>query len=169
MQQRLTLNGAFGDSTLPAPHVIDEKEKWGVIVDTGVEDEDLLQFEGICNENSPQFRRIKTVEIMMAIDPDTAPHEAESSEDEHKEPDEIVGAPDWYLDTFDPLQADVAEVAGAGAQPTPVETPSYSQNVAHRQLGGEMISQLLAQFADLSGRLPTACALRTTNQKNCFL
>ena len=121
MQQRLTLNGAFGDSTLPAPHVIDEKEKWGVIVDTGVEDEDLLQFEGICNENSPQFRRIKTVEIMMAIDPDTAPHEAESSEDEHKEPDEIVGAPDWYLDTFDPLQADVAEVAGAGAQPTPVE------------------------------------------------
>ena len=52
-QQRLTLNGAFEDSTLPALHVIDEKEEWGVIVDTGVEDEDLLQFKEICNENVP--------------------------------------------------------------------------------------------------------------------
>ena len=58
----------------------------------------------------------------MAIDPDTAPHEAESSEAERKEPDEIGGAPDWYLDTFDPLEPDVAEAASAGAQPTPVET-----------------------------------------------
>ena len=44
-----------------------------MIVDTGVEHEDLLQFEGICNENSPHFQKIKTIEIMMAIDPDTAP------------------------------------------------------------------------------------------------
>ena len=50
-QQCLTLNGAFEDSTLPAPHVINDKEKWGVIVDTGVEDAYLLHFEGICNEN----------------------------------------------------------------------------------------------------------------------
>ena len=120
-QQRLTLNGAFEDSTLPALHVTDEKEDWGVIVDTGVEDGDLLQFEGICNENSPQFRRIKTVEIVMAIDPDTAPYDAESSEDEHKEPDEIGGVPDWYLDTFDPLEPDVAEAANAGEQPTLIE------------------------------------------------
>ena len=120
-QQRLTLNLAFEDSTLPALHVIDEKEDWGVIVDTGVEDEDLLQLEGICHEKSQQFRIIKTVEIMMAIDPDTAPYEAESSEDGHKEPDEIGGVPNWYLDTFDPLEPDVAEAASAGAQPTPLE------------------------------------------------
>ena len=97
--QRLTLNGAFEDYTLPAPYVTDEKER-GVIADTGVEDEDLLPFEGICNENSPQFRRTTTVEAMMAIDPDNASHEAESSEGEHNEPDEIGGAPDQYLDTF---------------------------------------------------------------------
>ena len=120
-RQRLTLNGAFEDPTLPAPHVIDEKDDWGVIVDTGVEDGDLLQFEGICNQNSPQFRRTTTVEIILVIDPDTAPYEAESSEDEHKEPDEIGGVPDWYLDTFDPLEPDVAEAANAGEQPTPIE------------------------------------------------
>ena len=58
---------------------------------------------------------------MLAINPDTAPYEAASSEDERKELDDIGGAPDWYLDTFDPLEPDVAEAANAGAQPTPVE------------------------------------------------
>ena len=57
---------------------------------------------------------------MLAIDPDTAPYEAESSGDERKELDEMGGAPDWYLDTFDPLEPDVAEAANAGAQPTHV-------------------------------------------------
>ena len=38
-------------------------------------------FFGICNDNAPQFRRTKTVEIMIALDPDTASDEAESSED----------------------------------------------------------------------------------------
>ena len=84
LRQRLTLNGAFEDTILPAPHVTDEKEDWGVIVDAGTEEEDLLQFDGICNENAPRFRRTKTVEIMLAIDPDTAPEEVESSEDENK-------------------------------------------------------------------------------------
>ena len=50
---------------------------------------------------------------MMAFDPETGPDEAESSEDEQKEPEEIGGVPDWYLDTFDPLEPDVAEAAGA--------------------------------------------------------
>ena len=58
----------------------------------------------------------------MAIDPDTAPDEAESSADERQEPDEIGGVPDWYLETFDPLEPDVAEVASASARPTLVET-----------------------------------------------
>ena len=54
---------------------------------------------------------------MMAIDPDTAPYEAEPSEDERTELDEIGGVPDWYLDTVDPLEPDVAEAGNAGAQP----------------------------------------------------
>ena len=58
----------------------------------------------------------------MAIDPDTAPDEIESSEDARKEPEEIGGVPDWYLDTFDPLEPDVAEAASACARPMPVET-----------------------------------------------
>ena len=58
----------------------------------------------------------------MAIDPETAPDEVESSEHEHKEPEEVCGVPDWYLETFDPLEPDVAEVAGASARPTLVET-----------------------------------------------
>ena len=92
-----------------------------MIVDAGVEEEGLLQSEGICNENAPQFQRTKTVEIMMAIDPDTAPDEAESSKDERKEPEEIGGVPDWYLDAFDPFEPGVAEAASASARPTPVE------------------------------------------------
>ena len=51
LRQRLALNGTFEDSILPAPNVSDEKEDWGVIVDAGAEEEDLLQFDGICNEN----------------------------------------------------------------------------------------------------------------------
>ena len=75
LRQRLTLNGAFEDTILHAPHVIDGQEDRGVIVDAGTEEEDLLQFDGICNENAPRFRRTNTVEIMLAIDPDTAPEE----------------------------------------------------------------------------------------------
>ena len=120
LRQRLTLHGAFEDTILPAPHVTDEKENWGVIVDAGTEEEDLLQFDGICKENAPRFRRTKTVEIMLAIDPDTAPEEVEFSEDENK-PEEIGGAPEWYLDTFDPLEPDVAEANDTAAMPTPIE------------------------------------------------
>ena len=58
---------------------------------------------------------------MKGIDPDTAPHEAESSEDVHDEPDEVGGAPDWCLDIFDPLEPDVAEVANSGERPTLAE------------------------------------------------
>ena len=57
---------------------------------------------------------------MLAIDPDTAPEEGEFSEDENK-PEEIRGAPALYLDTFDPLEPDVAEANDTAAQPTPIE------------------------------------------------
>ena len=120
-RQLLTLHGAFEDSTLLALHVADEMETWGMIAEERMEDEDLLKFDGIFKENAQQFRRTKTVEIMMAIDPDTVPKEAESAEDEQKAFDEPGGAPDWYLDAFDPLEPDVEEVVRAGDQPTPME------------------------------------------------
>ena len=118
-QQRLTLHGAFEDTTLPAHLITYEKEKWGVLAEEGIDEDDLLKFDGVCNENATRFRKTKTVEIMMAIDPDIAPDEAESSEDgKALEP---RGPPDWYLDDFDPLEPDVEEAARIGAQPTPAE------------------------------------------------
>ena len=93
-RQRLTLNGAYEDATLPAPHVTDEQETWGVIAENDIEEEDIRLYDGICNENAPQFRRGKTVEIMLAIDPDVIPEEAESSEDEQVAPEELGGAPE---------------------------------------------------------------------------
>ena len=102
-----------------SPHVTDENEDWGVIVDAVAEEEDLLQFDGICNENALRFRRTETVEIMLAIDPDTAPDNAESSDD--NKPEEICGAPELYLDIVDPLEPDVAEANDTAAQPTPIQ------------------------------------------------
>ena len=58
---------------------------------------------------------------MLAIDPDVVPEEAKSSEDEHKAPEEIGGAPDWYLDDFDPLEPDVGEAGHVSAQPIPTQ------------------------------------------------
>ena len=120
-RQLLTLHGAFEDSTLLALHVADEMETWGMIAEERMEDEDLLKFDGIFKENAPQFRRTNTVEIMMAIDPDTAREEGESSQGEPTAFEEPGGAPELYLDAFDPLEPNVAEAAGACAQPTPIE------------------------------------------------
>ena len=57
---------------------------------------------------------------MLAIDPDTAPEVLVPSEGENK-PKEIGGAPEWYPDTFDALQPDVAEANDTAAMPTPIE------------------------------------------------
>ena len=76
------LHGAFEDTTPPALLIIDETEKWGVHAEEGIDEDDLLKFDGVCNENAQRFRKTKTVEITMAIDPDIAPDEAESTEDE---------------------------------------------------------------------------------------
>ena len=66
--------------------------------------------DGICNENVPQFRHGKTVEMMWAIDPDIVLEKVESSED------------------VDPPVPAVAEAAGLGAQPTPVEVGELISN-----------------------------------------
>ena len=112
---------AYEDATLPAPHVTDEQETWGVIAEHDIEEEDMRLYDGFCNENAPQFRRGNTVEIMLALDPDVVPEEVESSEDEQGAPKELGGAPESYLDSFDPLEPDVAEAEHVSAQPIPTE------------------------------------------------
>ena len=63
---------------------------------------------------------------MLALDPDNAPDEAESSEDDKEL--EPGGPPEWYLNDFEPLEPDVAEVASLGVQPTPVEAGELMSN-----------------------------------------
>ena len=65
---------------------------------------------------------------MLAIDPDTAPDEVQSFEDGRK-PEEIGGALEWYLDTFDPFEPDVAEATSTAAQPTPFEESEFVARV----------------------------------------
>ena len=69
LQQRFMLHGAYEDTTWLASMTIDESEKWAVIERGGAED--LQNYEGICNENALRFRKMKAIEVMMAIDPDT--------------------------------------------------------------------------------------------------
>ena len=38
LRQRLTLNGAYKDVTLQAPHVTDEQENWGVVAENDIEE-----------------------------------------------------------------------------------------------------------------------------------
>ena len=62
---------------------------------------------------------------MLAIDPDVIPEDAESSEDEQEAPEELGRAPEWYLDSFDPLEPDVAEAELGSAQPTVTEAVEF--------------------------------------------
>ena len=57
VQQRLTLHGAFEDTTLPAPMVTESTEKFQVTVEEGADD--LFEYGGICKESAPRFRKTK--------------------------------------------------------------------------------------------------------------
>ncbi|CAK0849503.1 unnamed protein product, partial [Prorocentrum cordatum] len=50
LKQRLTLLGAFEDANLPAPHTVDDDEKWELIAGE-VDEDDLLEYDGVLNEN----------------------------------------------------------------------------------------------------------------------
>ena len=69
LQQRIMLHGTYENTTLLAPMTTDETEKWAVIKEGGAEH--LLKYEGACNANAQKFRKMKAVEVMMAIDPGT--------------------------------------------------------------------------------------------------
>ena len=69
LKQRLTRHGALEDATLPAPCASDTNEKLEVVAEEGTDD--LLEYDGLLNENAARFKKTKTVEVMMALDPDT--------------------------------------------------------------------------------------------------
>ena len=50
IQQRLTLDGAFEDTTLPASMLTDDAEKWGVMPEEGPDD--LRKYDGVFKENA---------------------------------------------------------------------------------------------------------------------
>ena len=110
LQQRLTLHGAYEDTTLLAPMVTDETEHWAVIEEGG--DDDLLRYDGICNENAPKFRKTKVIEVMMAIDPDIGPEGPDDEPDVQEAANEVILAHD-----FAAVEPDVADVAELGSFP----------------------------------------------------
>ena len=55
--------------TLPAPYVSDDTEKLEVVAEEGTDDG--FEYDGMLKEHAPRFRKTKTVEVMMAIDPET--------------------------------------------------------------------------------------------------
>ena len=71
LQQRFTLHGAFEDPTLPAPMITDDTEKWAVMAEERADD--VLAYDGICKGNALRLRNTRAVDMMMAIDLDTAP------------------------------------------------------------------------------------------------
>ena len=80
LQQRFTLHAAFDDTTLPAPMVTDSTEKWEVIVEERADD--LFKYDGMCKENIMCFQKTTVVELMMAIDPGTAPDDPDTAPDD---------------------------------------------------------------------------------------
>ena len=69
LRQRFNLQGAFEDLTLPSPHFSDDTEQWSILTDE-VGSADILEYDGLLQENAPRFERTRIVETMMAIEPD---------------------------------------------------------------------------------------------------
>ena len=56
LRQRLNLQGAFEDLTLPSPHFSDDTEQWSIVTDE-VGSADVLEYDGLLQENAFVFRR----------------------------------------------------------------------------------------------------------------
>ena len=129
-----------------------------------MDEDDLLKFDGVCNDNAPKCQRTKTVEIMLALDPDNAPDEAESLEDGKEI--EPGCPPELYLNDFDlsspTSQRPLVLVPNLG-QLKPVN--SFPMGELH-QLWDEMTSCRKAQSDDVCGLRPTACVPLTRDRKS---
>jgi len=90
--------------------VTDETEQWAVIEEGG--DDDLLRYDGICNDNAPKFRKTKVIEVMLAIDPDIGPEGPDDEPDAQEAANEVILAHD-----FAAIEPDVADVAELGSLP----------------------------------------------------
>ena len=115
LRQRLNLQGAFEDLTLPSPHFSDDTEQWSVVTDE-VGSADVLEYDGLLQENAPRFERTRIVETMMAIEPDL---EEQVDVDVDATPAFGDGSPST---DFAAIELNVAEAEEIGLQPTPAET-----------------------------------------------
>ena len=86
----------------------DESEKWAVIDDGGAGY--FLNYEGMCNEYASKFWKMKVIEVMMAIDPDTG-------QDDPVDPSAIPEVDDGGRAAVKPDVTDVADVAELGSTP----------------------------------------------------
>ena len=59
----------FEDHTLPAPHISDESETFGLVTDAPGADE-AQQYDGMVKETAFAFRRTEVTEVMYILDPD---------------------------------------------------------------------------------------------------
>ena len=96
LKQRLTLNGALEDMILLAPQVSDDIKCWDVVTEEAGSD-DILEYDGLKNENASRFRKtkIKAVELMMALDRDSG-----SNDDAQPEADEPAKLGDGTITEF---------------------------------------------------------------------
>ena len=60
LRQRLNLQGAFEDLTLPSPHFTDDTEQWSVVTDE-VGSADVLEYDGLLKENALRFEKTRIV------------------------------------------------------------------------------------------------------------
>ena len=105
VQQRFMFHVAYGDTTLPAPMATDESEEWAVIQGGGAGD--LLNYEGMCNEYAPKFRKMKVIKIVMVIHPDTR----------QDDPVDPSATPELHDGGYAVVKPDVADVAELGSTP----------------------------------------------------
>ena len=80
MKARLAIHGALEDKTLPAPHVIDDEEGWGVVEDRS-EFEAVAAFaDGQFGENAASFESTTEVGYVLALESDGSRSEEEDIE-----------------------------------------------------------------------------------------
>ena len=113
-RQKLKLQGAFEDLTLPSPHFSDDTEQWSIVTDE-VGSADVLEYDGLLQENALRSEKTRIVETMMAIEPDL---EEQVDVDVDATPAFGDGSPS---NDFAAIEPDVAEAEEIGLQPTPAE------------------------------------------------
>ena len=96
----------------------DDTEKLEIVAEEG--SDDILEFDGMLNMNAPRFRKTKTVEVMMALDPDNENDDDDNNDDPNATP-VLHEDGDGINADYDAVEPDVADAATLGDQPTAAE------------------------------------------------